>query len=127
MKYYFENSESENSYPKEHFIELMEERGISKMRVLLAKIVRGEGYFFCQKYGEVGEMGESCGRLCGKYEPRNGKNGRCRFHAARYEPTDISVILKGKERVVYQNTCKECGQVFETTESDFKLCPTCYV
>ena len=52
MKYYFEYPDSESCFTKEHFIELMEGRCISELKVYLAKIMYGSGYFYCQKYGE---------------------------------------------------------------------------
>lgn len=94
MKYYFEKGDSEMCYTKEHFIDLMEERGITEMEVFPAKMVVGEKMFYCSEYGEIGESGESCGVLCGGYKPRNGKNGRCRHHSNTYEPTDKPIILK---------------------------------
>jgi len=44
-------------------------------------------YFFCAANMEAGESGPgTCGVQCSDYEPRNGKNGRCRFHKHCYEP-----------------------------------------
>lgn len=43
-------------------------------------------YFYCRKLHEIGEVGESCGKSCKYYSPRNGKSGRCRFSANLYYP-----------------------------------------
>lgn len=43
-------------------------------------------YFYCSEYGECGVVGESCGEQCDSYEPRNGKNGRCRYSLNLYTP-----------------------------------------
>jgi len=92
-KYYFENQDSELCYTKDHFIEEMKDRGISGMEVYPAKITFGTGYFYCQEYAEVGESGESCGKFCEFYKPRNGKNGRCKHHSNCYEPSDEPIKL----------------------------------
>jgi len=95
MKYYFEYLDSENCFTKEHFIELMEGRCISELKVYLAKIMYGSGYFYCQKYGETGESSEgTCGKWCESYKPRNGKNGRCKYHSNPYEASDKPITIK---------------------------------
>jgi hypothetical protein len=95
MKYYFESSDSELCYTKDHFIELIRENEIKEMTVYPAKIEYGTGYFFCVQFNEISDLGE-CGTLCEEYKPRNGKNGRCRFHSNCYVPEDKPVKLKIK-------------------------------
>jgi len=97
MKYYFETPDSELCYNKDYFIELMKERDINEMEVFPAHIITGESFFWCSEYQETGETGESCGRQCEKYKPRNGKNGRCRYHSSTYEPIDKPIILRLKK------------------------------
>lgn len=75
----------------------MENEGIKEIEVIEAKIEKGTGYFYCTYFEETGEVGESCGKVCEKYEPRNHKNGRCRFSANCYEPTDKRKIIRIKE------------------------------
>jgi len=58
-----------------------------------AKILYGENFFWCSHFLEVGETSESCGIFCDHYSPRNGKNGRCRFHKNTYEPNGKKYLL----------------------------------
>lgn len=99
MKYYFENADGDGlCYTKDHFIDMMEERGITEMEVYPAIIETGTGFFYCQEHGETGESGEgSCGKSCDFYKPRNGKNGRCKHHTNCYTVADELVILKFKK------------------------------
>ena len=93
-KYYFENPESENCFTIDYFYELMEDNDLSEMQIYPAKMVKSEGYFWCNEFDEIGETGESCGKLnCDKYVPRNGKNGRCKQHRNCYEPSEISIKI----------------------------------
>ena len=98
MKYYFEKGDCELCYTKQHFMEVMEERGITEIEVFPAIIEYGTDYFYCQEHGESGMSGEGCGKFCDFYKPRNGKNGRCRHHSNCYTPADKSVILKLKSK-----------------------------
>ncbi len=78
-KLYFErNSDMEYSYTLKHFIEKRIESE-SDIFLELAKTEFHNGLYFCTEYGEVGEVGEGCGKYCSHYSPRNNKNGRCRF------------------------------------------------
>ena len=100
MKYYFENSlGDELCYTKEHFFDLMEERGISEIKVYPAIIMFRSGYFYCQEHGETFESGVGdCGKYCDYYKPRNGKNGRCKHHSNCYEPADESITINIKDK-----------------------------
>lgn len=83
-KKYFHNNDSEFCYQKEYFREFVDPKtGI--LEVFEAKILTGTGFFFCQELELVGESGDGCGRECIYYEPRNGKNGRCRLSGPVYE------------------------------------------
>jgi hypothetical protein len=44
--------------------------------------------FFCKEFDAVCDVGE-CGKMCEKYTPNNGTNGRCRYYGYVYEETDI--------------------------------------
>ena len=94
MKYYF--SEEERCYSLKHIKEMMEEDNILEMDVFEAEIDYSGGHFYCREFGEVGEVGESCGKFCDKYSPRNGKNGRCRHSTNCYMPTDKIKHIKIK-------------------------------
>ena len=99
MKYYFEHADGDdNCFTKDHFMEVMDELGITEMEVFPAKVIYGEEYFWCHAIGEPGMKGEGCGRFCSDYKPRNGKNGRCVHSGHCYEPADESIILKLKKK-----------------------------
>jgi len=92
-KLYFPKDNPEYCNTLDYFRDEMKENGINRMELVRAKMVTGESYFFCSFHGEVGEVGEGCGKQCSKYKPRNGKNGRCIHSKNTYEPTDEIKIL----------------------------------
>jgi hypothetical protein len=94
MKYYFAERDAENCWEKQHFIDEMTERGLKEMTLWPAVIVYGESFFWCDEFQEVGERGQSCGKQCKRYKPRNGKNGRCKHHKNSYTPADEPITLK---------------------------------
>lgn len=98
MKLYFsEQISEENCYPLSYFKQEMKDNGLSKMTVFEAKADKSNDYFYCKEYNEVGEKSEGgCGKVCDKYKPRNGKNGRCAHSGYCYEPTDKEKIIKIK-------------------------------
>ena len=96
-KYYFTEEDDENCYSLYGIKKSMKIRGISKMKVFEARRLIGTGYFYCSIKDTIGKVSESfCGRTCKYYEPRNGKNGRCRFSSFLYIKTDKSKIIKLK-------------------------------
>jgi hypothetical protein len=99
-KYYFRDDDEDdgvNCYQKSAIIEQMKDEGLTELTVIEAKRETSMGYFFCQEWGEVGEVGESCGKQCDKYIPNNGKNGRCKHYGWCYEPTERTKTFKVKE------------------------------
>jgi hypothetical protein len=98
MKMYFANKDSEICHEESYF------RGIMKLNNLSAAIVykavkeRIIGAFWCKEFEKWGENdGMTCGKICSKYSPRNGKSGICRrWSNINYEPGE-EVILKLKE------------------------------
>lgn len=87
MKKYFREDE-EFCYTKKQIIEDMKEQGINELKIIEAKRTTGVPYFWCSFFHDTGEVGSDCGRFCPKYEPRNRKNGRCRYSEHCYEPTE---------------------------------------
>ncbi len=86
-KYYFSDDWDDRCYTKDTLIDLMKtEWGIKELKIYPAIMMVKGDYFYCKKFREVGEVGEGCGKECDKYEPRNGKNGRCRYSNNCYEP-----------------------------------------
>jgi len=97
-KYYFENEDSENCYTEAWFQDKMSEEEITELTVLEAHQSKENGYFYCKAIGEVCSKppeGEPCGRDCSDYDPRNRKNGCCRYHGNIYEHGE-EVTLKLK-------------------------------
>ena len=82
---YFLADSEENCYTLDYFKEQLSEDN-PVIIVYPAKMLTGEPYFWCKEYQELGEVGEGCGKVCVKYSPRNGKNGRCRHSMNCYEP-----------------------------------------
>ena len=68
--------------------EYMKENELTELKLHESKVEIGSDYFWCKHFQEVGIKGEGCGKSCEKYQPRNGKSGRCRFSAPTYELTD---------------------------------------
>jgi hypothetical protein len=91
-KYYFQK-DAEMCYTLDDHIDQMRFNNIKEMVVYEAKIERGTGFFYCREFGEVGEVGESCGRLCDKYAPMNGKSGKCKHAGNVYMQTDVIKTL----------------------------------
>jgi hypothetical protein len=92
-KYYFREDDDERCYLRKQIIEDMKEEGIAGLKIIEAKRVTGESYFYCTVNQDIGEVGQGCGKFCSQYKPRNGKNGRCRYSGYYYEPTEKSKIL----------------------------------
>ena len=94
-RYYFADWDDLGCHTLDTHLDHMEKYGVSKMDVYEAKAEFGSGYFFCQEYGVVGEQdGMTCGKICDKYKPRNGKNGRCVHNGYCYERTDKKRTLE---------------------------------
>jgi len=95
MKKYFEK-DAEWAFTKADHLKNMQDVEDTEREVYEAKPDYGSGFFFCREFETVGEVGEDCGRFCPKYEPRNKKNGRCRFSGYTYLPTEKKITLKIK-------------------------------
>lgn len=93
MKLYFSEYE-DLAYDISYWKQQMKINIIQEMRLFEAEIDYNTGYFWCEMFHEIGESGEGCGKMCEKYKPRNGKNGRCKFHKNTYSQTDKIKILK---------------------------------
>ncbi len=91
-KHYFQNND-ENCYTLDYHKEYMKDNDIKEMVVYEAKIERGTGYFYCREFMEIGEVGNSCGKVCDKYAPMNGKSGKCNHFGNVYEQTNITLTI----------------------------------
>jgi len=72
----------------------MKDLNIPKMPVYEAERMVGSGYFFCNYFDEIGEVGDGCGKSCEGYEPRNKIKGICKHSIPTYEQTDKMIMLK---------------------------------
>lgn len=92
-RYYFSDHNDERCYTIKFMLEWMKDEGMENLTVYPAKMMVGDGYFFCTFYRECGLVGEGCGKVCKEYLPRNGKNGRCKYSNNCYEPDYENMII----------------------------------
>ncbi|MCK9542633.1 MAG: hypothetical protein M0R03_11460 [Novosphingobium sp.] len=86
-KYYTEKGSEEYCYTLPHFIKKLQELD-SNIILEEMEVEYGNGFFYCSETKEVGESQTgTCGQICSFYQPRNGKNGRCRFSNNTYVAT----------------------------------------
>ena len=90
-KYFFETEDSEMSYTKEHFFDIMRFDKIEEKEVFKAVPDRQQDFIYCKEFG-VSDRG-TCGRDCPSYDPRNGKSGICKIQGQLYTPGE-KVTLK---------------------------------
>ena len=96
-KLYFSKLDDERCYTLKEIREDRRWEELYELEVTEAKRVTGQGYFYCTKFQDCGEVGQDCNKLCcSDYSPRNGKNGRCRHSGYCYEKTDVKRIIKIK-------------------------------
>ncbi len=93
-KLYFSRNDDERCYPVDYWKDYLIKNELNKIDLFEAKIDTGSGHFFCKIHQEVGDTNEgSCGKIYDHYQPRNGKNGRCRYSGNCYEITDIKFTV----------------------------------
>lgn len=83
IKYYFEDSESEFCHTLAYFKEKWKSEMNQTVELYEAEYDGlGSDLFWCKEFSEFNETGEGiCGKQCEKYEPCNGKNGKCRHYS----------------------------------------------
>jgi len=102
-KFYFEKEGESGCYMLSHFKNLRKERNEDIM-LYEAEMEKGTDYFYCVVAEDC--YAEGCGKVCPDYEPRNGKNGRCKHHRNTYNQTNkmfrltenLKLIKVGNER-----------------------------
>lgn len=111
-KMYFKKGAEDICYTLSHWKDYIAENKLNQIELLEAERETDTGYFFCKEYGEVGSVNEGCGKLCEKYKPNNGKNGRCRNYGYCYVPTTKLKIIKNKNmtKLYYRVSNKETQQ-----------------
>lgn len=90
-KLYFGDNSDEHCYPAEYFDD--------GEVVSLAIPDKSKDYFWCKAEGEafltfMDNGLRSCGKECKEYEPRNGKNGICKYRNHCYKPSEQKFIIK---------------------------------
>lgn len=97
QKLYFSSIIEDMAYTKEYLIDEMKERELTAIEVNLVKRELETDYFYCHEFGDFGEVGESCGKICDKYSPRNGKSGCCKHRGFCYIPgKEFILTIDGK-------------------------------
>ena len=91
-KFYFYDKDDEFCTTLDSIKERIEDDELTERKVFKADRIVGDGFFFCKKHQEVGEVGQGCGKTCNEYEPRNKKNGRCIHSGYCYAPSEETLI-----------------------------------
>ncbi|GIV43883.1 MAG: hypothetical protein KatS3mg035_1006 [Bacteroidia bacterium] len=92
-KMYFLKGEEDFCYPLSYWKKYMVDNKLKQIELYQAKRVTGVPYFYCKQFGEIGVVKESCGKICDKYIPNNGKNGRCKHYGYCYEKSPDKLIV----------------------------------
>lgn len=97
-KQYFTDFDEEHLLTIPAIIIEMEERELTETIISEAVRETGVDHFWCKAEGESFEKEEdTCGRECGDYEPRNGKNGCCKYRGYCYLPgKEYLLTIDGK-------------------------------
>lgn len=94
-------------YTKECIIDMMKVEGIKEVKAYEAVREINNDFFWCNEFGEVGEKGQSCGKQCRSYAPRNGKSGCCKHVGNLY--------AKGEELTLsVTEPCVGDGRIYST-------------
>ena len=97
-QYYFEFNDSEMCYDADYFQDRMLEEGKTEMEVFEGVPERIPGVFWCGVECFCGDdSANTCGLQCKQYDPRNGKNGRCKHHNIWLRTHGDKITLKLKQ------------------------------
>lgn len=91
---YFLKGDVDFCYQLDYWKDYMANNELKEVELLEAKREMGTGYFYCKEYAEIGRVNEGCGKICEKYKPNNGKNGRCKHYGYCYEATVKLLVLR---------------------------------
>ncbi|HMR88761.1 MAG TPA: hypothetical protein PKD51_11440 [Saprospiraceae bacterium] len=75
-------------YTKDSILQKLTDNNLTESEGTKAVMQKRSEYFWCSHFGDIGLVGDGCGKECVKYSPRNGKNGRCRFSSNIYNQGD---------------------------------------
>lgn len=102
-KYYFSEFDDEVCGTIEYQYRYMEEHNISQMTLIEAERETNTGYFHCNHFENIREVGQGCGKMCEAYKPRNKKNGRCIHSGYVYTLGEKKKIIKSKPKQLCLN------------------------
>ena len=100
-KFYFRFNDSDTCYQEDHFQQIMKDENLDAIGVFEAiPAIIGGGVFWCKEHQFCGnDSSYTCGRYnCKQYEPRNGKNGRFRYHSEWLYEYGDKVVLHLKRK-----------------------------
>ena len=96
---FFESKYDEICHDESYFQCQMKYEKLKEINVFKAEPYKEKGIFWCSEYSFYGDgTDEYCGKKngCDEYEPRNRKNGRCKFHSVNLYTHGDEIILKYK-------------------------------
>lgn len=97
-KYYFsEGVYGDSCYEIDYFYDYMVNEELESL--ILTEAVKTPEYVYCRYFNEVVEKGESCGKICSYYSPRNNVKGICIHSAPAYENSgkEVTIYIKDIE------------------------------
>ena len=84
MRYYFHTYDDEICYNEEYWQQFMKAEELTEIEVFEAVPEKFYDQFWCKQYATVGQKdNKTCGKVCKKYAPRNGKNGCCKHYSTK--------------------------------------------
>ena len=95
--YYFESIDSEICYNEDYFFENMIDEGKGEIEVFEAVPEKMTDVFWCKAEMFCGDnSGDTCGKQCPSYKPRNGKSGCCKHYTKHLYTPGGKITLKLK-------------------------------
>lgn len=93
-KYYFSKLISEeNCTTIKEIVDEMVNLEIKECKIFEAIREANTDHFYCTYFNEIGDKKLSCGKICVRYTPKNGKSGCCKYRGFCYSKGE-DVILK---------------------------------
>lgn len=84
MKLYFRSIDDTGCYSLEYHLECAKEEELEEIELYEAIPDPDKDHAWCNEFDALIEPGD-CGRICEKYDPINGKSGKCRSKVGCYE------------------------------------------
>lgn len=84
MKYYFSDLDDSGCYTMAYWLDRAEKEGLKEMELYEAIPDPDKDHAWCNEFDALIEPVE-CGKQCERYNPINGKSGKCRYKVGCYE------------------------------------------